>query len=281
MFDNIQKFILHVLAENIAQAATLLIGLAFKDGTGLSVFPLAPVQILWVIMITSGMPDMGLGLEEATSGILERPPMPLKVGVFTWEVCFDMLAYGLWMSALCLSSFLLVVYGFGDGDLGEGCNGSYSQQCDTVFRARATTFVSLTWFALFLAWEMVDMRRSFFRMQPDSKRYFTQWMYDVWSNQFLFWSVVAGFVTIFPTLYIPVCVLILRGNVANGLRSSIMMSSSRLESHGSGALSLLKRCCSSPASKHGNGASESFFAVVLGRWATPVTIWSSELMEIS
>lgn len=54
MFDNIQKFILHLLAENIAQACTLLVGLAFKDDSGLSVFPLAPVEILRVIMITSG-----------------------------------------------------------------------------------------------------------------------------------------------------------------------------------------------------------------------------------
>lgn len=54
IFDNIQKFILHLLAQNIAQACTLLIGLAFKDSTGTSVFPLAPVEILWVIMITSG-----------------------------------------------------------------------------------------------------------------------------------------------------------------------------------------------------------------------------------
>ncbi|KIX08336.1 potassium/sodium efflux P-type ATPase, fungal-type [Rhinocladiella mackenziei CBS 650.93] len=204
MFDNIQKFVLHLLAENIAQACTLLIGLAFKDASGLSVFPLAPVEILWVIMITSGMPDMGLGMEVASPDILERPPQNLKRGVFTLEVMFDMLAYGLWMSALCLSSFLLVVYGFGEGNLGSNCNDSYSEQCDTVFRARATTFVSLTWFALFLAWEMVDMRRSFFRMQPGSKRYFTQWIFDVWRNKFLFWAIIAGFVTIFPTLYIPV-----------------------------------------------------------------------------
>lgn len=204
MFDNIQKFVLHLLAENIAQACTLLIGLAFKDASGLSVFPLAPVEILWVIMITSGMPDMGLGLEIAAPDILGRPPVSLKAGVFTWEVCFDMLVYGLWMSALCLSSFLLVVFGFGDGNLGENCNSSYSEACDTVFRARATTFVSLTWFALFLAWEMVNTRRSFFRMQPKSRKYFTQWMYDVWRNQFLFWAIIAGFVTIFPTLYIPV-----------------------------------------------------------------------------
>jgi potassium/sodium efflux P-type ATPase len=54
MFDNIQKFILHLLYENIAQAFTLLIGLAFKDNSGLSVFPLSAVEIIWVIMITSG-----------------------------------------------------------------------------------------------------------------------------------------------------------------------------------------------------------------------------------
>jgi magnesium-transporting ATPase (P-type) len=74
MFDNIQRFILHVLAENIAQACTLLVGLAFKDSRGLSVFPLAPVQIIWIIMITSGMPDMGLGFQEAVADILRRPP---------------------------------------------------------------------------------------------------------------------------------------------------------------------------------------------------------------
>lgn len=203
MFDNIQKFVLHLLAENIAQASTLLVGLAFKDSTGLSVFPLSPVEILWVIMITSGMPDMGLGFEIAAPDILERPPQSLKKGVFTMEVMIDMLVYGLIMSCLCLAAFSLVLFGFGDGNLGSGCNRRYSEDCDTVFRARATTFVCLTWFALFLAWEMVNMRRSFFRMQPKSKRYFTQWMYDVWRNKFLFWAVVAGFVTIFPTLYIP------------------------------------------------------------------------------
>jgi P-type Na+/K+ transporter len=46
IFDNIQKFVLHLLAQNIAQACTLLIGLAFKDNTGFSVFPLSPVSCL-------------------------------------------------------------------------------------------------------------------------------------------------------------------------------------------------------------------------------------------
>lgn len=114
-----------------------------------------------------------------------------------------MLVYGVWMAALCLSAFSLVMFGWGDGNLSHGCNSSY-ENCDTVFRARATTFVCMTWFALFLAWEMIDMRRSFFRMQPGSKRYFTQWMFDVWRNKFLFCGIMVGFITIFPILYIPV-----------------------------------------------------------------------------
>lgn len=60
---------------------------------------------------------------------------------------------------------------------------------------------------------MVNFRRSFFRQVPKSMhpsgRYrwyhvFYQWWDDSRQNPFLFWAIVAGFVTIFPTLYIPV-----------------------------------------------------------------------------
>jgi P-type Na+/K+ transporter len=191
------------------------VGLAFKDQSGISVFPLAPVEILWIIMVTSGFPAMGLGMEIAAPDIMTRPPhnvshllirlMKLKMGVFTWEVLLDMTVYGFWAGALCVGSFAVVVFGFGDGNLGYGCNDTLNNGvCTLVFRARATTFTCLTWFALFLAWEMIDLRRSFFRMQPGSKHYLTQWIRDVWRNQFLFWSIVAGFVTVFPVIYIPV-----------------------------------------------------------------------------
>ena len=116
-----------------------------------------------------------------------------------------MVVYGLWLAALCLSSFTLVLFGWGNGlaDIGADCNDSIHDGCEVVFRARATTFASLTWFALFLAWEMVHMRRSFFRMVPKSKKYLTQWCHDVWRNKFLFWSIIGGIVTMFPILYIP------------------------------------------------------------------------------
>jgi len=78
MFDNIQKFVLHVLAENVAQACTLLIGLVFKDGHQLSLFPLSPVEILWIIMVTSGLPDMGLGFDAAEEDIMQRSPQDVS-----------------------------------------------------------------------------------------------------------------------------------------------------------------------------------------------------------
>ncbi|KAG9189528.1 hypothetical protein G6011_06396 [Alternaria panax] len=179
-----------MLAENVAQAGTLLVGLTFKDRTGPSVFPLAPVQVVWIVMATLGLPDMGLGFERAVPDILQRPPQSLKTGILTLEFLVDMVVYGLWITLLCLASFVLVVFGFGDGELGEGCNQTCSDQCNL--------------FVLFLAWEMIDMRRSFFHMQPGSKRYFTQWRLHVWMNQFLFEAIIISFVLLFLLIYIPV-----------------------------------------------------------------------------
>jgi Na+-exporting ATPase len=78
IFDNIQKFVLHLLAENVALAITLLIGLAFKDESNQSVFPISPVEIIWIIMVTSGLPDMGLGMEIAAPEVMDRPPQSVS-----------------------------------------------------------------------------------------------------------------------------------------------------------------------------------------------------------
>ena len=124
---------------------------------------------------------------------MSRGPHNLKRGVFTIELLVDMVVYGVWMGALCLVAFVVVLYGFANGiGNARGCNDSISGGCGEEFRARATAFSCLTWFSLFLAWEVLDLRRSFFRMQPGSAKYLTQWMHDVWRNKFLFCAVMAG-----------------------------------------------------------------------------------------
>jgi Na+-exporting ATPase len=61
MFDNIQKFILRLLASNMGEVMLLVCGLGFQDSLGFSVFPLSPLSILWINMLTSSFPAFGLG----------------------------------------------------------------------------------------------------------------------------------------------------------------------------------------------------------------------------
>lgn len=204
MSDNIKKFVLHLLAANISQALFLLIGLAFKDENDYSVFPLSPVEVLWVIMITSSFPAMGLGVEAGAPDLMERKPVDPKAGVFTWEVIIDMLAYGTVLGVICVVVFVGLMYGKGEGKFGYNCNSEYTDVCYYVFRARSTCFIIMTWCILVLAWEVIDMRRSLFNMHPESETPYTQVFKDLWSNQFLFWSVIVGFVTAIPLIYIPV-----------------------------------------------------------------------------
>ncbi|EED24481.1 sarcoplasmic/endoplasmic reticulum calcium ATPase, putative [Talaromyces stipitatus ATCC 10500] len=208
MFDNIQKFVLHLLASNVAEVVLLIVGLAFQDDQDVSVFPLSPLQILWINMLTSSFPAFGLGREKASASVMRRPPHDMKKGVFTWQIIADMIVYGMIMGTLTLLTFVIVVYGVGNGtsDLGFDCNREQSHSCRVVFRARAAVFAELTWLILISAWEIKDLRNSMFNLDPlrasqDGANF--PFFRDVWENQFLFWSVVIGAVSVFPAVYIP------------------------------------------------------------------------------
>ncbi|KKY20477.1 putative sodium transport atpase [Diplodia seriata] len=210
LFDNIQKFLLHLLISNISQVLLLLIGLAFKDADGNSVFPLSPLEILWVNLITSSFLALGLGVEEAQPDIMLRPPHDLRIGVFTPELIVDKFIYGTFMGSLCIAAFTSVAFGVGGGDqaLGRDCNEGWNDSCGTVFRARATTYATLSFLLLVTAWEVKHFSRSLFNLYPhveSGPRFFGLSVFGaVWRNRFLFWAVVAGFVITFPVVYIPV-----------------------------------------------------------------------------
>lgn len=204
MAANIQKFILQLLAENVAQAIYLMVGLCFMDENHQSVFPLSPVEVLWILVVTSCFPAMGLGQERAAEDILEQPP---NRKIFTKELILDMLAYGLWMAACCMLCFVIVVFGKGNGDLGRDCNSTdaHLETCRLVFEGRSASFATMTWCALILAWECVHPINSLFHMRQETDNsWWKQTWIELWGNQFLFWSVLGGFVSVFPVVYIPV-----------------------------------------------------------------------------
>jgi len=209
LFDNIQKFLMHLLISNIAQVILLLIGLAFKDTDNHSVFPLSPIEILWVNLITSSFLAIGLGLEEKQEDSMFRPPHDVRAGVFSAELITDKFIYGFFMGALCLFSFAIVAYvGPGGGNLGSGCNEGFNETCVVAFRARATTYTTITLLLLVTAWEVKHFARSLFNMYPNSPTPTSSPVFSIfptlYRNRFLFFAVVAGFVAMFPIVYLPV-----------------------------------------------------------------------------
>lgn len=146
---------------------------------------------------------MALGVQSARSNTMRRPPASLKRGIFTNAFCVDLTVYGLWMAALCLATFLLCEYGFGDGNLGVDCNSEYSESCRTVFQARAATFAVMVNLSLLLAWQLVDGEASFFNGVKDGPWY-TRWWRGSWGrNRALFIIVVVGIALEFLVLYVP------------------------------------------------------------------------------
>lgn len=204
MFDNIQKFVLHLLTSNVGEVILLIVGLGFQDEAGFSVFPLSPLQILWINMLTSSFPAFGLGREKASSDIMRRPPHDNKRGVFTLQIIVDMIVYGIIMGTCTLLTFVIIVYGPGNGNLGLDCNRKHSESCDVVFRARAAVFAELTWLILVSAWEFKSIRRSMFSLDPatSGERKFP-FFKDIYNNRFLFYAVVIGALSVFPAVYIP------------------------------------------------------------------------------
>lgn len=169
-------------------------------------FPLSPLEILWVNLITSSFLALGLGLEEAQLDIMVRKPHDLRVGVFTKEIILDKMAYGFFMGSLCLAAFASVAYGYQSDPvirLGSGCNSEYNDTCNAVFRARATTYATLSFLLLVTAWEVKHIRRSLFNMNPEIYSGPFSVFRTIWRNRFLFWAVVAGFVITFPVVYLP------------------------------------------------------------------------------
>ncbi|OZJ04612.1 hypothetical protein BZG36_02032 [Bifiguratus adelaidae] len=194
IFSNIQKFVLHLMATNVGEVILLVIGLAFRDPQGFAVYPLSPVQILFVNLVTSSPPAMGLGVEPADPDIMRMPPRPLKKGLFSADACCHLLFYGGLMGVLSLANWIIVIYGFSGGLTGVDCNSDIDNGCDAEFVARSTAYATLTILVLLHVNNCRSIRQPTFTLR--SLRKFAK-------NKMLFWSCLIGVLLLFPVIYIP------------------------------------------------------------------------------
>ncbi|MFL6114532.1 MAG: cation-translocating P-type ATPase [Catenulispora sp.] len=82
VYANIRRFLIYALSGGAAEIAVMLLGPLLGFG-----LPLLPAQILWINLLTHGLPGVALGGEPAEPGLMNRPPRPpdqsiLKAGLW-------------------------------------------------------------------------------------------------------------------------------------------------------------------------------------------------------
>lgn len=98
IFDNIRKFIKFVLAGNAAEIWTLFLA----PFLGLPI-PFLPIHILWINLVTDGLPGLALAAEPEEFGIMKRPPRPPTESIFADGLWQHAVWAGLLMAAVNLS----------------------------------------------------------------------------------------------------------------------------------------------------------------------------------
>jgi P-type Ca2+ transporter type 2C len=97
IFDNIRKFIRYAMTGNSAEIWTLFLA----PLVGLPI-PLLPIHLLWVNLITDGLPGLALAVEPAERGLMQRPPRPPAENIFAHGLWQSILIVGLAVAALSL-----------------------------------------------------------------------------------------------------------------------------------------------------------------------------------
>ncbi len=97
IFDNIRKFIKYTMTSNSGEIWTILLAPFF----GLPI-PLLPIHILWINLVTDGLPGLALSPEPQEKGIMSRPPRPPKESIFADGLAIHLVWVGLLMGAASL-----------------------------------------------------------------------------------------------------------------------------------------------------------------------------------
>ena len=101
IFDNIRKFVFYLFSCNVAEVLLLLVaGLA-----GLPL-PLAPLQLLWLNMVTDTFPALALAIEPGDVDVMRRQPQNPQDAILSRQFLARVFGYGLLITLTTLAAFL-------------------------------------------------------------------------------------------------------------------------------------------------------------------------------
>jgi Ca2+-transporting ATPase len=104
IYDNIRKFIFYILSGN----ATELLCILIAPLVGLPM-PLIPIQILWINLVSDGLPALALTAEPAEKNLMKRPPRNPKEGVFSGNLGKKILMLGGFLAIIIVASQYVLI----------------------------------------------------------------------------------------------------------------------------------------------------------------------------
>lgn len=143
IYDNIKKFIHYLLSCNAGEILVMFV----SSLIGLPA-PLLPIHILWVNLVTDGLPALALGVDPVDPNIMQRPPRKPKEAVVTKKDAFLMLGQGFFIAFCSLMAFIFVLFIEKEG----------------IARARTAAFIVLACSQLFHSFNCRSMTESLFRL---------------------------------------------------------------------------------------------------------------------
>jgi Ca2+-transporting ATPase len=169
IYDNIKKFVHYLLSCNTGEILVMFVSslVGWKS-------PLLAIQILWVNLVTDGLPALALGVDPVDPEIMRRPPRPTDEPVVTRKAGLLMLTQGIFIAACSLVAFAFVLFWENEG----------------INRARTAAFVVLSCSQLFHAFNCRSQTVSLFKL-------------GVFTNSKLVLAAVISFGLQMAVVYIP------------------------------------------------------------------------------
>ena len=143
IYDNIKKFIHYLLSCNAGEILVMFV----SSLSGMPI-PLLPIHILWINLVTDGLPALALGVDPVDAAIMKQPPRRPNEGVLNRQTASAILLQGAFIALCSLSAFILVYYIEKEG----------------IERARTAAFIVLSVSQLYHAFNCRSMTESIFKI---------------------------------------------------------------------------------------------------------------------
>jgi Ca2+-transporting ATPase len=100
IFENIRKFVWYLLSANVGEIFTMFFAIILNMP-----LPLLPIQILWVNLVTDGLPALALSVEPVEKDVMKKPPRRKEEGIINRNIINSMIFIGVIMAAVSLFLF--------------------------------------------------------------------------------------------------------------------------------------------------------------------------------